>query len=179
MRIFREWILAIALYVALILDGSLSFYLHQFMNWGSIGANCWLLAIGIMLIALLDDTNEKEIWLALGAGVVADISSLGIIGVYTVFFPLASWACQRIARFLPEVFWSRLIVVLLGLTLLDFYSWLVLNTVGIISISLHTLLFSLLFNLLWSAIFFCLTYWIWFILARQYPFLVDLNAYRQ
>lgn len=179
MRIFREWVLAIALYVALTLDGSLSFYLNHFLTLGNAGANCWLLPIGIMLIALFDDTNSKEIWLALGAGVIADISSIGIIGVYTVFFPFASWACQRIARFLPEVFWSRLIVVLLGLTLLDLYSWIILNMVGIISISVHTLLISIGLNLIWSIVFFALTYWIWAILARDYPFMIDLNAYRQ
>ena len=62
MRIFREWVLAIALYVALVLDGSLAFYLHQFQNWHGYGASCWLMPIGIMLIALFDDMNDKEIW---------------------------------------------------------------------------------------------------------------------
>lgn len=179
MRIFREWVLAIALFVALTLDGSISLYLHQFMTWNTYGASCWIMPIGIMLIGLFDDVNSKEIWLALGAGIVADISTLGIIGIYTVFLPLASWVCQRVARFLPDVFWSRLLVVLLGLTLLDLYNWVVLSLVGIITVSVHMMLMSLLLNLGWSIIFFVLTYWIWGNLATNYPFMVDLNAYRQ
>lgn len=179
MRIFREWVLAIALYVALVLDGSLALYLHQFMNYQEYGASNWLLPIGIMLIGLFDDTNSKEIWLALGAGVVADISTLGIIGIYTAFFPLSLWVCQKIARFLPEIFWARLIVVLIGLTILDVYSWGILNLVGIINISSRVMLISLLFNLGWSIVLFILTYWIWGNLAQRYPFLVDLDAYRQ
>lgn len=179
MRIFREWVLAIALYVALILDGTLSLYLHQFMYIGNYGAACWLMPIGIMLIGLFDDINYKEIWLALGAGVIADMSTLGIIGIYTVFFPLACWGCQRIARFLPEMFWSRLIVVLIGVTILDVYSWLILTMVGIISISSHVMAMSLLVNLGWTIVFFIPSYWVWGNLAQNYPFLTDLDAYRQ
>lgn len=179
MRIFRKWVLAIALYVALVLDTSLALYLHQFLTWNNIGASCWLMPIGVMLIGLFDDINSKEIWLALGAGIVADISTLGIIGVYTVFLPLSCWVCQRIARFLPESFWSRLLVVLLGLALLDLYSWAVLTAVGVISISVHRLLLSLAFNLGWSIIAFVLSYWIWGNLAQNYPFLIDLSSYRQ
>lgn len=178
MRIFRKWVLAIALFVALILDGTLALYLHQFMNWGAYGASAWILPIGIMLIGLFDDTNPNEIWLALGAGLVADISTLGIIGVYTVFFPLSCWACQRIARFLPEMFWSRLIIVLIGVTLLDIYSWAVLTMVGLISISTKIMLISLAVNVCWSIVFFTITYWIWGNLAEKYPFLIDLSAYR-
>ena len=179
MRIFREWVLAIALYVALVVDSSLAFYLHQFMNLGPYGASCWLMPIGIMLIGLFDDMNGREIWLALGAGVVADIYTTGIIGIYTVFLPLSCWACQKAARFLPEIFLSRLIVVLIGVTLLDVYDWVILNMVGVISVGTVNLLVSLLINLIWSAIFTCATYWIWAILATRYPFMVDLNAYRQ
>lgn len=179
MRTFRKWILAIALFVAIILDGSLAFYLHQFMTYNDYGSACWLMPIGVMLIGLFDDVNSNEIWLALGAGLVADIYSLGIVGVYTVFLPLACFVCQKIARFLPEMFWSRLIVVLLGVTLLDIYSWGVLTMVGLINVSAHDMLISLAFNLGWSFIFTVLTYWIWGNLARDYPFLVDLQAYRQ
>lgn len=179
MRIFREWVLAIALYVALVLDGSFALYLHQFMNYQDYGASTWLLPIGIMLIGLFDDTNSKEIWLAFGAGIVADLYNLGIIGVYTFFFPLSCWICQRIARFLPEIFWARLIIVLLGVTALDIYVWGVLNLMGIISVATKTMLICLLFNLGWTVIFFILSYWIWGNLAQRYPFLVDLNAYRQ
>ncbi|GAA3628525.1 rod shape-determining protein MreD [Lactobacillus hamsteri] len=178
MRVFRKWVLAIALFVALILDGTLAFYLHQFMNIGAYGASTWILPIGIMLIGLFDDTNPNEIWLALGAGIVADISTLGIIGVYTVFFPVSCWACQRVARFLPEIFWSRLIVVIIGVTILDIYSWAILTMVGIISVSIKIMLISLAVNACWTIIFFSITYWIWGNLAENYPFLIDLRAYR-
>lgn len=179
MRIFREWILAIALYVALVIDGSLAFYLHQFMSWGNWGASCWLMPIGVMLISLIDDMNGKEFWLALGAGIVADLYTTGIVGIYAVYLPFSCWCCQRVARFLPEMFWSRLIVVLIGISGLDLYSWLILNAVGAISSGTSALVGSLIINLFWTAILTSITYWIWVNLARNYPFLVDVNAYRQ
>ena len=150
MSVFRKWVLAISLFVALVLEGVCSFYLHQFMTYGNYGAFSVILPISIMLIGLFDDTNENEIWLALGTGIIADIYFYGIIGIYTVFLPLSCWAGQKIARFLPEIFWARLIVVLI----------------------------SLLVNLGWTILFFVLLYWIWGNLAQDYPFLIDLNAYR-
>lgn len=179
MHYLREWTLAIALYVALVLDGSLSFYLHQLLHFKGITASPWLLPIGIMLIALFDEMNSKEIWLALGAGVVADIYFLGIIGIYTVALPLLSWVGQKIARFLPETFWARLIAVLLGVCLFDLYSILLFSLLKMMKPSLSLLWLNLGLNLLWAALFFTLTYWIWGSLSRNYPFLNDLQAYQQ
>ena len=187
MSIFRKWVLAIAMFVALIIDGICSFYLHQFMNYGSFGAASVILPISMMLIGLnsevsmvsaLRDTNENEIWLAIGTGIVADVYFYGIIGIYTVFLPVSCWLCQRIARFLPEVFGARLIVILLGTTVFIAYSWLIFKAVGLADASMHALLLSLLVNLGWSTLVFALLYWIWDNLAQDYPFLIDLNAYR-
>lgn len=179
MRLLRKWALALALYFALILDGAVSLYLHQFMQIGHYAAASCLMPIGVMLIALFDDTNYREIWLALASGIVADISTLGIIGVYTVFLPLACYLCQRVARFLPETFWARLIVVLVGVSLLDAYSWGILKLVNMTTASTHLLLISLLLNVAWSFLFFVLSYWLWGNLAQNYPFLIDLSAYQQ
>ena len=41
------------------------------------------------------------------------------------------------------------------------------------------MLMSLLLNLAWSIVFTALTYVIWGNLAQDYPFLVDMQAYRQ
>ena len=178
MSIFRKWVLAIAMFVALIVDGICSFYLHQFMNYGSFGAASVILPISMMLIGLFDDTNDNEIWLAIGIGIVADIYFYGIIGIYTVFFLVSCWICQKVARFLPEVFWARLIVILFGTTVFVAYDWLVFKAVGLADASVYTLLMSLLVNLGWSAVVFVLVYWIWGNLVQDYPFLIDLNAYR-
>lgn len=178
MSVFRKWVLAISLFVALVLEGVCSFYLHQFMTYGNYGAFSVILPISIMLIGLFDDTNENEIWLALGTGIIADIYFYGIIGIYTVFLPLSCWAGQKIARFLPEIFWARLIVVLIDTTAFIVYSWLVFKMIGFASISIHMLLMSLLVNLGWTILFFVLLYWIWGNLAQDYPFLIDLNTYR-
>ena len=121
---------------------------------------------------------QNEIWLAIGTGIVADVYFYGIIGIYTVFLPVSCWLCQRIARFLPEVFWARLIVILLGTTVFIAYSWLIFKAVGFADVSMHALLLSLLVNLGWSTLVFTLLYWIWGNLAQDYPFLIDLNAYR-
>ena len=50
MSIFRKWVLAIAMFVALIIDGICSFYLHQFMNYGSFGAASVILFHNIFLL---------------------------------------------------------------------------------------------------------------------------------
>ena len=144
MSIFRKWVLAIAMFVVLIVDGICSFYLHQFMNYGSFGAASVILPISMMLIGLFDDTNDNEIWLAIGIGIVADIYFYGIIGIYTVFLPVSCWICQKVARFLPEVFWARLIVILFGTTVFVAYDWLVFKAVGLADASVYTLLMSLL-----------------------------------
>lgn len=179
MHYLREWVLAVALYLALILDGSLSFYLHQFMHYDGVTTTTWLLSIGIMMIALFDEINSKEIWLALGAGVVADVYFLGFIGVYAVALPLLSWTAQKVARFLPETFWARLIAVLLGVCVLNLYSYGIFVVLKMQLFSFHLLLLNLGLNLLWAFVSFSLTYWLWGRLAQNYPFLNDLQAYQQ
>lgn len=172
----RRFVLAFALYVALVLDGSLSFYLHQFMVIGN-GA-CLILPIGVMLIALFDDTNEKEIWLALIVGIISDLYFWGFIGIYAVGLPFCCWLLQKVARFLPEVFWVKILVVLLTLAVLNIYSWLVLNIVGLINVSIRAMLAGILPTLGWSLIFTLLSYPIWAKLAQSYPFMVNLDNYR-
>ncbi|PXZ36577.1 rod shape-determining protein MreD, partial [Lactobacillus helveticus] len=105
MSVFRKWVLAIGLFVAIVVDGVCSLYLHQFMDYGSFGAASLILPISVMLIGLFDDTNKNEIWLALGTGIVADIYFYGFIGIYAVFLPFSCWIYQKIACFLPEIFW--------------------------------------------------------------------------
>ena len=178
MSTFRKWVLAIGLFIALVVDGVCALYLHQFMTYDNFAASSVILPISVMLIGLFDDTNDNEIWLALGAGIVADIYFYGIIGVYTVFLPATCWICQKTARFLPEMLWARLIVVLLGTAVFVAYSWLIFNMVGISAASAHVLLMSILVSLGWAVVFFFLLYCIWGNLAQDFPFLIDLNAYR-
>ena len=72
MSTFRKWVLAIGLFIALVVDGVCALYLHQFMTYDNFAASSVILPISVMLIGLFDDTNDNEIWLALGAGIVAD-----------------------------------------------------------------------------------------------------------
>lgn len=176
MRSLRKFILAFALYVALALNGSLSFYLHQFFSWTS--ASNLLLPIGIMLIALFDDTNIKEVWLALGAGVVSDIYFFGIIGIYSICLPLVCWLLQKAARFIPEVFWARMLAVLIACVGINCFIWLILNVIGITRVSVLELLKGFLPTICWSIIFMSLTYKLWGYLATKYPFMVNLDNYR-
>ncbi|MDF7638799.1 rod shape-determining protein MreD [Lactobacillus sp. ESL0791] len=178
MQFLRKNVLAIALYFTIAIDGSLAFYLHQFMNLGKYSGSCLLLPVSVMLINLFDSNNTKEFWLALGIGIIADLYFWGIIGIYAVFFPLSSFFCQKIARFLPEVFWTRLLVILLGVIILAAYSWFILTITGLISVSIKSLFASLPLTLFWALIFASATYWLWGTLAFKYPFLIDLNAYK-
>ena len=63
MRIFKQWVVAIALYVAMILDGCLAAVLHQTMSYGNSRASLLLLPIAVMVVAFEDDRNAKEVWL--------------------------------------------------------------------------------------------------------------------
>ncbi|WEV71511.1 rod shape-determining protein MreD [Lactobacillus sp. ESL0785] len=175
MQSLRKFVLAFALYVALVIDGSLALFLHQFFELGN--AACLVMPIGVMLLALFDDLNDKEIWLALGAGVVSDLYFWGIIGVYTVILPLLSWLLQKSARFLPEVFWARMLAVILAVVVMSTYNWLILSVVGMITVSLRNFLISLLPTLGWALLFAAITYPIWASLARNYPFMVNFDNY--
>lgn len=177
MKTMRKFTLVLALYVALAISGSLSFYLHQFFSFGK--ASNLLVPVSMMLIALFDDTNNKEIWLALGAGIVSDIYFFGIIGIYAIILPIVSWLLQKSARFLPEVFWARVLAVLIASVLTQGFTWLILNMTGLSSIGISKLVQSILPTLCWVFIFICATYKLWWNLALNYPFMVNLENYRQ
>ena len=177
MKTLRKFTLVLALYVALAVSGSLTFYLHQFFSFGK--ASNLLVPVSMMLIALFDDTNDKEIWLALGAGIVSDIYFFGIIGIYAIILPIVSWLLQKSARFLPEVFWARVLAVLIASVLTQGFTWLILNMTGLSSIGISKLVQSILPTLCWVFIFICATYKLWWNLALNYPFMVNLENYRQ
>lgn len=177
MKTLRKFTLVLALYVALAISGSLSFYLHQFFSFGK--ASNLLVPVSMMLIALFDDTNNKEIWLALGAGIVSDIYFFGIIGIYAIILPIVSWLLQKSARFLPEVFWARVLAVLIASVLTQGFTWLILNMTGLSSIGIFKLVQSILPTLCWVFIFICATYKLWWNLSLNYPFMVNLENYRQ
>ncbi|MGO2722276.1 MAG: rod shape-determining protein MreD [Lactobacillus sp.] len=178
MRIFHQWVLALALYFALSCEGLVSVYIQHLAIHGFI-APVFVLPIAVMIINLIDDLNVQEYWLALGAGVIADLYFWGIIGIYTVFLPVSVWCCHRLARILPDFWLFRWIVVLVGTSCLTVYIWLILNFMDLASISVISLWQNLFGNLIMSSVLFGCTYWLWVWLSQSYPFLVDLDAYRK
>ncbi|MBD5430045.1 rod shape-determining protein MreD [Lactobacillus sp.] len=177
MRILREWYVAIALLVAVILDGVVAFYAQGFIFRGTYGASCWFSVIGIVLIGLSDDRNESNIWLALGIGIIADLYYLGFLGVYTVAFPTLCFLAEVIARFLPEIFWSRLVVSILAYILMDAYLFLVYSIAGTISLPISSLLKSLLPGVGIGIVIFLITYNFWIWLVEKHPFLKPENRF--
>ena len=161
MAILRRWYVAIALFMALILDGVLAYNLQTFIFHRSFSGSCWLTVVGITLIALCDDKNDANIWLCLGLGIIADLYYLGII----CFF------IEKSARFLPEVFWFRLLICLVTYLCVSVYVFLMLNLTGLIQLSFASFTHSILPNLLWCLILAICTYWFWVRLAEDYPFL--------
>ena len=146
----RRWYVAIALFVALILDGVLAYNLQTFIFHRGFSGSCWLTIIGITLISLCDDKNDADIWLCLGLGLIADLYYLGIIGIYTVAFPL---------------------ICLVTYLCVSAYVFLMFNMVGMIQLSFASFSRSILPNLLWCLILVLCTYWFWVKLAEEYPFL--------
>jgi len=177
MKSLHKFSLVLALYIALAISGSLSLFLHRFFLIGN--ATNLLVPVSMMLIALFDDTNRKEIWLALGTGIVSDIYFFGIVGIYAISLPLICWLLQNTARFLPEVFWARVLAVLIAAILIEGYSWLILNMTGLSSVSSIKLIQSILPTICWAFVFTSVTYKLWWNLAIKYPFMVNLDNYQQ
>lgn len=178
MTFLKKWAMAIALFITLLVDGSLSATIHPLLSHGTFKSSCWLLAIAVIMIGLIDDTNINEIWLALAMGIIADMYYVGFFGIYTVGLPVLCWISQKIARYLPELFWVRLIVTIILYILLNIYVWLIMNTVNVITISSARLFISLLANAVWCILFTIITYPIWYWMVQKYPFLVNLDVYR-
>lgn len=173
MRFLQKYNLALVLFLALLLNGSLSLSLRSVMQ---LSAN-FLMPVGMMLIALFDDTNKNELWLALGAGIISDIYFYGIVGVYTICLPGICWLLQKMARYLPEVFLVRIIVTLVGAILLNGCSWLILNLMGLISVPFADLIKTMIPTIIWSLVFAIISYPLWANLTRKYPFMVKLDNY--
>ncbi|MBP2057815.1 rod shape-determining protein MreD [Lactobacillus colini] len=177
MRILREWYVAIALLVALVLDGVIAFYAQGIIFKGTYGASCWFTIIGIVLMGLCDDRNDSNIWLVFGIGIVADLYYLGFLGVYTVAFPAVYFLAKSVARFLPEIFWARLMVSLAAYLLLDAYLFLAYSIAGTISLPISSLLMSILPSWGMCLIIFLITYSFWIWLINKYPFLKPENRF--
>lgn len=177
MRILREWYVAIALLIALILDGIFAFQFQSLFVHGVHGASCWFTVVGIVLIGLCDDRNQNNLWLALGIGVIADMYYLGFLGIYTVAFPIICFLAQKVARFLPEIFWSRLLVALLAYILMNAYLFLAYSIAGTIRLPLSSLLLSILPSLGVCIVIFLITYKFWVWLVEKYPFLKSENRF--
>ena len=117
-------------------------------------------------------------WLALAAGVVADLYFWGIIGIYTFILPALSAFGRWYARVFPELFVFRLLGNIVAITVSCLYTWLVFRLVGWTDLTLKAIGFSLLYTAGWTTGISLATYWLWAKLARSYPFLVDLDNYR-
>lgn len=177
MNTLRRWYVALALLGALVLDGICAYHFQGILFHGFGSAACWFTVVGIVLIGLCDDQNIDNVWLSIGIGLIADVFYLGFIGVYTVIFPLICYSAEKIARFLPEIFISRLIVTLIAYLLVDTYVFLVCNAVGVISVSILDLVKSFLPSILVCLIIFLITYAFWVWLVEKYPFLDKRSPY--
>ncbi|WP_297819276.1 rod shape-determining protein MreD [uncultured Lactobacillus sp.] len=177
MNVLRRWYVALALLGAVVLDGICAYRFQGVLFHGFGSAACWFTVVGIVLIGLCDDQNIDNVWLSLGIGIIADVFYLGFIGIYTVIFPLICYAAEKIARFLPEVFISRLFVALVAYLLVDIYVFLVSNAIGVIKASIIDLVKSFVPSLIVCLIIFLITYAFWVWLVEKYPFLDKRTPY--
>ena len=60
MRIFKQWFLAIALYLALVVEGTLSVYLQPALTYQHGRAGLLILPIAVLIIAYEDERNERK-----------------------------------------------------------------------------------------------------------------------
>ncbi|KRL63463.1 rod shape-determining protein MreD [Lactobacillus psittaci] len=173
----KRWSIGLALLFSLWLDGTLSHWLNNVLPSGFTGVNFWSIVVGICLIGLVDDLNNREIIIALVIGLLADLYYLGFVGPYTVGLPLLMFTSQKIARFIPEVFVVRLIIVPIFYLLFTLLFWLIMTTAGVINVDLRSVFLGLLYNFILALILTTLTYPLWVRLARDYPFGEKLDPY--
>ena len=142
----------------------------------------WVLALGRLYPVAFKPgaarLHPASAWLALAAGVVADLYFWGIIGIYTFILPALSAFGRWYARVFPELFVFRLLGNIVAITVSCLYTWLVFRLIGWTDLTLKAIGFSLLYTAGWTTGISLATYWLWAKLARSYPFLVDLDNYR-
>ncbi len=174
MRYLKRWTVAIALFLALILDGSISHFVPLLQDWG---VNCWLTLIGLTLVGLEDEHNHQLIWLGLVLGLIADAYYLGIFGIYTFIFPMAVFGAQQLSRFLPVSFWFRWGTCIIIYAVATLYHFLAFYLVGLTQVSFRIWQSSLMPNLIWAALLSAISYPLWLYLATKFPFLVREETY--
>ena len=177
MTTVKRWYIGIALFLTMILDGSLAWTFQRIVFHPNFGAACWFSVVGITLIALRNDLNNNNIWLALGIGILADIFYFGYLGVYTVAFPLLCFILQKLARFLPETFWFRLIICLVSYLFVSFYVFMMYIIVGTQQPTLSSFLLSIVPSWIVCILIYSLSYTFWINLIDKYPFLENQRNY--
>ena len=199
-----RWYIAIAEFGALIIDGVASIYAHSLLGLSGVSASFWLVVIAVAACSLIDENNNNEIILAFFIGLIADIYYLGFIGPYTVGLTsvsythlraherqmcirdrpytvgltLVSWLCQKVTRILPDVFVVRVPVIVICYLLFDAFFWFILTIASTISISFSQVLWGMIANAILALILASLSYPLFNLLGREYPFAIKMNYYK-
>lgn len=167
----KKWALAIILFFFLVIDGVINFHLHQFFAFGGQHFTISLCLVSLLLAALIDELNQYLIWLALGLGVIFDISFNGLLGLASVTFPMGVFLCQWMARFLPEVMPIRVALVAILTSAASLYSYLLLSIFGLLHASSASLVINCLKVLISSAVLGCVLYGLIDNVTLRWPFM--------
>lgn len=168
MTLVKRWLAAIVLLLVAILSGSLAMFLHPVM-WKQVSFELTL--IGLIVLALYDENNYQLLWLAGLLGLLCDWFYLGLVGVCLVSFPFLTFLSQKIARYIPEVAWSKMAVVVVMYLVQYLYLFLILAMFSLSEISQLAFWQGLGSSLLSGIVWTLLTFWAWRKLAQNFPFL--------
>lgn len=168
MRQIKRWLAAIVLLAVAILSGSLAMLLRPVL-WAQ--SSFSLTLIGLVVLALYDEDNYNLLWLAALLGLICDSFYFGFVGICLASFPVLVWASQRLGRFIPEVAWSKMLVVLAAYLLQYLYLFLVLAMFNLADTSRTAFWTGLGASLLSGAGWTLVTFWCWRRLAVSFPFL--------
>lgn len=170
-RVLLNLVLPLVLLLAIVVSGTLSLYLAPLIHNRFIDAGLSLVEIGIVLLGLTDEDNNKLIYLMIGLGLIADWYYFGFIGVYAVLFPVTLFVAQKITRYLPESFFSYLLITILFLLSWQIYIFGLLNLFSLVNVSLKLFLInSVPATLLIGIVLYFLTFGFWIWLIKKYPF---------
>ncbi|MCH3989930.1 MAG: rod shape-determining protein MreD [Lactobacillus sp.] len=168
MTAVKRWLAAIFLLLAAILSGSLAMFLRPVM-WSQ--ASFGITLIGLVVLALYDEENYNLLWLAGLLGLLCDSFYFGFFGVCLVSFPVLTFLTQKLARYIPEIAWTKMLVALVAYLIQYLYLFLILAMFNLGNVSRSAFWQGLGASCLSGIFWIVLTFWLWRKVAQKFPFL--------
>lgn len=156
-----KYVFPIGLFVCLFLDGSLSHVWAPLFFHYPYSMMSELVLLWLILAYFFENGIEIPlIPFSIAAGVVADVYSSGILGLYMFLFPCIVSLTKLLSRYFSSSFLSMLAIFIIDIIVFITLNYWAYSLVGITSVGLGDyLLFNLLPTLILNLLYFVVLYW--------------------